>query len=120
PGLAVIIGGMWIANLYYWGCNQYIIQGSLGAKNLQQAQRGLAFASYLKMLLPLIVVIPGIIVYAMNMEINNMDEAYPVLFDKFVPTGLKGFAFAAPVAAAASTLRAMVSYVSTILPLVLY
>src|SRR3546814_9841964 len=57
PGLAVLIGGMWIANLYYWGCNQYIIQGSLGAKNLQQAQRGLAFAAYLKMLLPLIVVV---------------------------------------------------------------
>src|SRR3546814_9515205 len=82
PGLAVLIGGMWIANLYYWGCNQYIIQGSLGAKNLQQAQRGLAYAAYLKMLLPLIVVVPGIIVFAMDIEITNMDEAYPILFDR--------------------------------------
>lgn len=120
PGLAVLIGGMWIANLYYWGCNQYIIQGSLGAKNLQQAQRGLAFASYLKMLLPLIVVIPGIIVFAMDIEITNMDEAYPILFDKFVPTGIKGIALAALVAAAASSLSAMVNSVSTIFTMDIY
>lgn len=120
PGLAVLIGGMWIANLYYWGCNQYIIQGSLGAKSLQQAQRGLAFASYLKMLLPLLVVIPGIIVFAMDIEITNMDEAYPILFDRFVPTGLKGIALAALVAAAASSLSAMVNSVSTIFTMDIY
>lgn len=120
PGLSVLLGGMWIANLYYWGCNQYIIQGSLGARDLRQAQRGLAFASYLKMLLPLIVVIPGIIVFAMDIEITNMDEAYPVLFNRFVPTGLKGIALAALVAAAASSLSAMANSVSTIFTMDIY
>ncbi|MBL7105740.1 MAG: sodium/solute symporter, partial [Bacteroidales bacterium] len=66
PGLAVLIGGMWVANLYYWGFNQYIIQRTLAAKSLKEAQRGIAFAAFLKLLIPLIVVIPGIVAYMMN------------------------------------------------------
>src|SRR3546814_2498693 len=96
------------------------IQGSLGAKNLQQTQRGLAFAAYLKKLLPLIVVVPGIIVFAMDIEITNMEEAYHILFDRFVPTGVKGIALAALVAAAASSLSAMVNSVSKILTMDIY
>ncbi|MCB0845858.1 MAG: sodium/solute symporter, partial [Bacteroidetes bacterium] len=105
PGLSVLIGGMWIANLYYWGCNQYIIQRALAAKSIKEAQRGVAFAGYLKLLLPLIVVIPGIVAYAMSIEnpdavsITKADEAYPWLLSNFVGAGLKGLAFAALIAA---------------------
>ncbi len=66
PGLAVLLGGMWVANLYYWGFNQYIIQRTLAAKSLKESQKGIAFAAFLKLLIPLIVVIPGIIAYVMN------------------------------------------------------
>ena len=65
PGIAVLIGGMWVANLYYWGFNQYIIQRALAAKSLQEAQRGLAFAGFLKLLIPILVVIPGIIAFVL-------------------------------------------------------
>ena len=65
PGIAVLIGGMWIANLYYWGFNQYIIQRTLAAKSLKESQRGIMFAAFLKLIIPLIVVIPGIIAYVM-------------------------------------------------------
>ena len=65
PGIAVLIGGMWVANLYYWGFNQYIIQRTLAAKSLKEAQRGIAFAAFLKLIIPLIVVIPGIVAYVM-------------------------------------------------------
>jgi solute:Na+ symporter, SSS family len=120
PGLTVLLGGLWIANLYYWGCNQYIIQGSLAAKNLEEAQRGLVFAAYLKMLLPLIVVIPGIVAFAMNAEIGKPDEAYPWVMGRFVPIGLKGLSLAALVAAAASSLSAMANSVSTIFTMDIY
>ena len=63
PGIAVLIGGLWVANLYYWGFNQYIIQRTLAAKSLKEAQKGIAFAAFLKMLLPVFVVLPGIIMY---------------------------------------------------------
>jgi len=65
PGIAVLIGGLWVANLYYWGFNQYIIQRTLAAKSLKEAQRGIAFAAFLKLIIPLIVVIPGIVAYVM-------------------------------------------------------
>lgn len=126
PGLSVLIGGMWIANLYYWGTNQYIIQRALAAKSIKEAQRGVAFAGYLKLLLPLIVVIPGIVAYAMQLEdpsavnITKADEAYPWLLGNFVPTGLKGLAFAALAAAIVSSLASMMNSVSTIFTLDLY
>ncbi|MEL6671838.1 MAG: sodium/sugar symporter [Bacteroidota bacterium] len=126
PGLSVLIGGMWIANVYYWGFNQYIIQRALAAKNIAEAQRGLAFAGYLKLLLPLIVVIPGIVAYAMYTEdptavpIGKADEAYPWLLGKFIGPGLKGLAFAALIAAVVSSLASMMNSTSTIFTMDLY
>lgn len=126
PGLSVLIGGMWIANLYYWGCNQYIIQRALAAKSIKEAQRGVAFAGYLKLLLPLIVVIPGIVAYALQLEdptavdIGKADEAYPWLLASFVPSGFKGLAFAALAAAIVSSLASMMNSTSTIFTLDLY
>ena len=73
PGISVLIGGMWIANLYYWGFNQYIIQRALAAKRLNEAQKGIAFAGYLKLIIPLIVVIPGIVAYALHADIAKSD-----------------------------------------------
>lgn len=120
PGISVLIGGMWVANLYYWGCNQYIIQRALAAKNIKEAQSGLVFAAFLKILLPLIVVIPGIVAFALHADIAKSDEAYPWLLHNFVPTGIKGLAFAALVAAIVSSLASMMNSVSTIFTLDFY
>ena len=68
PGIAVLVGGLWIANIYYWGFNQYIIQRALAAKSIKEAQKGIVFAALLKLVLPLIVVVPGIIAYVMFSE----------------------------------------------------
>ncbi len=120
PGLSVLIGGMWIANLFYWGCNQYIIQRALAAKSLKEARRGVAFAGFLKLLLPLIVVIPGIVAYAMHAPITRGDEAYPWLLSEFVGPGWKGLAFAALIAAIVSSLASMMNSTSTIFTMDLY
>ena len=137
PGIAVLVGGMWIANLNYWGCNQYIIQRALAAKNTKEAQKGLAFAGYLKLLLPLIVVIPGIVAYQLSTGDNpafNMDEllydadkntyiydrTYPWLLGEYVGPGLKGLAFAALIAAVASSLSSMINSISTIFTIDIY
>jgi solute:Na+ symporter, SSS family len=114
PGLAVLFGGMWIANLFYWGCNQYIIQRALGAKSLKEAQRGLVFAAYLKLLLPLVVVIPGIVAYALAAPITRGDEAYPWLLGNYLGSGVRGLAFAALVAAIVSSLASMMNSTATI------
>lgn len=117
PGIGVLVGGMWVANLYYWGCNQYIIQRALAAKNIDQAQKGLVFAGFLKLLLPMIVVVPGIIAYVLFKEgriaIKVADDAYPTLL-ALVPVGVKGLAFAALVAAIVSSLASMMNSVATI------
>ncbi len=120
PGLSVLIGGMWIANLFYWGCNQYIIQRTLAAKDLKEAQRGVAFAGYLKLLMPLVVVIPGIVAYAMDAPITRGDEAYPWLLNQYVGPGLKGLTFAALIAAIVSSLASMMNSTSTIFTMDLY
>ncbi|GAB5520860.1 MAG: sodium/sugar symporter [Rhodothermales bacterium] len=120
PGLSVLIGGMWIANLFYWGCNQYIIQRALAAKSLKEARRGVAFAGYLKLLLPLIVVIPGIVAYGMDAPITRGDEAYPWLLGEFVGPGFKGLAFAALIAAIVSSLASMMNSTATIFTMDLY
>lgn len=134
PGIAMIIGGLWIANLYYWGFNQYIIQRALAAKSLREAQRGLAFAAFLKIIVPLIVVIPGIIAYVMytqdtegagaafdlgNGKLNN-DKAYPWLISSFIPVGLKGLVVAALSAAIVSSLASMLNSTSTIFTMDIY
>jgi len=120
PGLSVIIGGLWVANLYYWGCNQYIIQRSLAAKSLIEAQKGMQFAALLKLVLPLIVVIPGIAVYALGVTLGKSDEAYPWLLSHIIPAGVKGLAFAALIAAIVSSLASMMNSISTIFTMDIY
>jgi SSS family solute:Na+ symporter len=120
PGIRSILGGIWIAGIYYFGANQYIIQKALGAKNLQEAQRGMVFAAYLKLIIPLLVVIPGISAFVLQADITRPDEAYPWLLDRFVPAGLKGFVFAALIAAIISSLAAIINSASTIFSIDIY
>ncbi len=120
PGISVLIGGMWIANLYYWGNNQYIIQRSLAAKSLKEAQKGTAFAALMKMILPIVVVIPGIAAYVLGADLEKPDQAYPWVLSNYVTVGFKGLAFAALVAAIGSSLSSMVNSASTIFTLDIY
>ena len=120
PGIGVLIGGMWIANLYYWGNNQYIIQRALAAKSLKEAQRGTAFAAFLKILLPIVVVIPGIAAFVLQADIVKPDEAYPWVLNNYVSVGYKGLVFAALMAAIGSSLSSMVNSASTIFTLDIY
>ena len=123
PGLGVLIGGMWIANLSYWGFNQYIIQRGLAAKTVKEAQRGVIFAGYLKILIPLIVVVPGIAAFLLTRDtglIEPSDKAYPWLLHNFVPAGIKGLAFAALAAAIVSSLASMLNSTSTIFTMDIY
>ncbi|MDE2995624.1 MAG: sodium/sugar symporter [Bacteroidota bacterium] len=120
PGLGVLLGGMWVANLFYWGCNQYIIQRALAAKSLKEARRGLAFAGYLKLLLPIIVVIPGIVAYALDAPIEKADQAYPWLLGEYLGPGLRGLAVAALAAAIVSSLASMMNSTSTIFTMDIY
>jgi SSS family solute:Na+ symporter len=133
PGIAMLIGGLWVANLYYWGFNQYIIQRALAAKSLKEAQRGIAFAGFLKLIVPLIVVIPGIVAFVMYQENiagagevfsnavgANNDHAYPWLIGTFVPVGLKGLVVAALSAAIVSSLASMLNSTSTIFTMDIY
>ena len=133
PGLAVIFGAMWLTNIGYWGFNQYIIQKGLAAKNLDEAKKGLIFGAYLKILIPIIVIIPGITAYVLfnhpdlqhissNLQgtIGVADEAYPWLLRNFAPAGIRGLAFAALVAAVVSSLASMLNSTSTIFTLDIY
>ena len=139
PGIGVLIGGMWIANLYYWGFNQYIIQRTLAAKSLKEAQKGIVFAAFLKLIIPLFVVVPGIIAYVMFTDPQgtamidgvqdaflksdgsmNYDKAYPWLISTFIPSGLKGLVVAALAAAIVSSLASMVNSTSTIFTMDIY
>lgn len=129
PGLTVLIGGMWIVNLNYWGCNQYITQRALGA-SLPTARNGILFAAFLKLLMPVIVVLPGIAAYVLHQdgmfqqemmvgsEINP-DRAYPILLN-LLPIGLKGLAFAALTAAIVASLAGKANSISTIFTLDIY
>jgi SSS family solute:Na+ symporter len=129
PGMSTIIGGMLIVNLNYWGCNQYIIQRALGA-NLHTARKGLLFAAFLKLLMPVIVVLPGIAAYALDksgtlgdaMRVNgelNPDRAYPTLL-ALLPAGIKGLAFAALTAAVVASLAGKANSIATIFTLDVY
>ncbi len=136
PGIAVLVGGLWVANLYYWGFNQYIIQRTLAAKSLKEAQKGILLAAFLKLVIPLIVVVPGIAAYVMVNDpeimarlgdaglmnlpsLEQADKAYPWLL-QFLPTGLKGVAFAALTAAIVSSLASMLNSTSTIFTMDIY
>lgn len=129
PGLTVLIGGMWIVNLNYWGCNQYITQRALGA-DLPTARNGLLFAAFLKLLMPIIVVLPGIAAFVLHQSGDfqnemmkggelNPDNAYPVLLNLLGP-GLKGLAFAALTAAIVASLAGKANSISTIFTLDIY
>ncbi|HAL81595.1 MAG TPA: sodium transporter [Mucilaginibacter sp.] len=129
PGLTVLIGGMWIVNLNYWGCNQYITQRALGA-NLKTARGGILFAAFLKLLMPVIVVLPGIaafVLYKQDVFHNqlmqggevNPDRAYPVLLN-LLPAGLKGLSFAALTAAVVASLAGKANSIATIFTLDIY
>jgi len=130
PGIAVLVGGLWINNLNYWGCNQYIVQRALGA-DLKTGRSGLLFAAFLKMLIPVIVVIPGICAYVLYqhgyfhkemMDASGTvkpDHAYPVLMN-LLPTGLKGLAFAALTAAIVASLAGKCNSIATIFTLDIY
>jgi SSS family solute:Na+ symporter len=130
PGMSVLIGGMLINNLAYWGCNQYIVQRALGA-NLQTARKGILFAAFLKMLVPVIAVLPGIAMYVMHQNGSfqqemldatgkvKSDQAYPTLMNLLKP-GLKGVAFAALTAAIVASLAGKANSISTIFSLDIY
>ena len=139
PGLAVLIGGIWVANLYYWGFNQYIIQRTLAAKSLAEGQKGIVFAAFLKLIIPVIVVLPGIIAYVMNLDDSGMltatsvdpgfigaagnianDNAAPWLIKNFIPSGVKGLILAALAAAIVSSLASMLNSTSTIFTMDIY
>lgn len=130
PGMALVTGGMWFNNLYYWGCNQYIVQRALGA-DLKTARSGILFAAFLKLMIPLIVVIPGIAAYVLYLNgpfrdamtnaggVVKPDNAYPVLMN-LLPVGMKGLAFAALTAAIVASLAGKCNSISTIFTLDLY
>jgi SSS family solute:Na+ symporter len=104
---------MWIMNISYWGFNQYIIQRALGAKSVDEAQKGIAFAAFLKLLMPVIVVLPGIAMFALNADLASPDQAYPSAMT-LLPVGIKGLVFAALLAAIVSSLASMCNSISTI------
>jgi SSS family solute:Na+ symporter len=130
PGLSILIGGMWIVNLNYWGCNQYITQRALGA-NLKTARAGILFAAFLKLLMPVIVVLPGIAAYLLYQKgmfheemmsskgIMDPNKAYPSLLN-LLPTGLKGLSFAALTAAIVASLAGKANSIATIFTLDIY
>lgn len=119
PGLSVLIGGMWIMNISYWGFNQYIIQRALAAKDLPEAQKGLVFAAFLKLLMPVIVVLPGIAAVLLAPDLARPDAAYPTMM-ALLPAGVLGLVFAALIAAIVSSLASMANSVSTIFTLDFY
>ncbi len=119
PGLSVLIGGLWIMNLSYWGFNQYIIQRALAAKSLGEAQNGIAFAAYLKLLMPVIVVVPGLAALTLAPHLAKPDQAYPEML-KLLPPGLLGLVFAALVAAIIASLAAKINSIATIFTLDVY
>ena len=130
PGIAAVVGGVWLTNLGYWGFNQYIIQKGLAAKSVDEAQKGLIFAGFLKILIPFIVVLPGICAYYISLHpemftnlkgtINVADDAYPWLVRNFTPVGVKGLTFAALAAAIISSLASMFNSTSTLFTMDIY
>ena len=113
PGLSVILGGMWIMHFSYWGFNQYIIQRALAAKSLGEAQKGIVMAAYLKIVMPIIVVLPGMAAVILAPGLAQPDQAYPQMMN-LLPAGIKGLVFAALIAAILSSLGSMMNSISTI------
>jgi len=119
PGLAVLLGGMWMMNVSYWGFNQYIIQRGLAAKSVNEAQKGIVLAAFLKLLMPAIIVLPGIAAIVLVPNLARGDQAYPSLM-AMLPTGIKGLVFAALVAAIIASLGSKINSIATIFTMDLY
>ena len=131
PGIALIVGALWLTNLGYWGFNQYIIQKGLAAKSLNEAKKGMIFAAFLKILIPFIVCIPGVCAFYIKTQqpemfaqlaggISISDDAYPFLIRNFTPVFVKGLSFAALAAAVISSLASMFNSTSTIFTMDIY
>ncbi|MFY7978495.1 MAG: sodium:solute symporter family transporter [Sediminibacterium sp.] len=129
PGMAMMVAGIWVAHLNYWGCNQYITQRALGA-DLKTARTGILFAAFLKLMMPILVVIPGIAAYVlyqngglqtqmMTNGVLNQDNAYSAVVG-FLPVGLKGLSMAALTAAIVASLAGKANSISTIYSLDIY
>jgi SSS family solute:Na+ symporter len=121
PWTALIVG-LWIPNFYYWGLNQYITQRALAAKSIRQGQMGVMFAAFLKLLIPFIVIFPGIMAYQLYSDqlAATPDAAYPLLIRNLIPIGIRGFIFAAIAGAVISSLASMLNSASTIFTMDLY
>lgn len=120
PWTALVVG-LWIPNIYYWGLNQYITQRTLAAKSLKEGQKGVIFAAAIKIIIPFVIVFPGIIAAQLYGDsMNNTDAAYPLLIKNLIPSGLRGFMLAAIAGAVISSLASMLNSASTIFTLDLY
>jgi len=119
PGLSVLLGGMWVMNISYWGFNQYIIQRALAAKSVREAQKGIVLAAFLKLLMPVIIVLPGIAAAALAPDLARPDEAYPHLM-AMLPTGLLGLVFAALIAAIIASMGSKINSIATIFTMDVY
>jgi SSS family solute:Na+ symporter len=119
PGLAVLLGGMWMMNVSYWGFNQYIIQRGLAAKSVNEAQKGIVLAAFLKLLMPAIIVLPGIAALVIVPGLEKTDQAYPSLM-AMLPVGIKGLVFAALVAAIVASTGSKINSIATIFTMDLY
>ena len=120
PGIWILIGGgVWIGHFAYWGFNQYITQRALGAKSIKEAQKGVMFAAYLKLLMPLVIVLPGICAAILFPVLEKSDQAYPTMMS-LLPNGLLGLTFAALIAAIVSSLASMTNSISTIFTMDVY
>ena len=121
PWLAVFIGGLWIPNIFYWGLNQFITQRTLAARSLADAQRGIFLAGFIKLLIPFIIVFPGIMAAELFAgQVTNPDQAYPVMMRELLPAGLTGLMFAALFGAVMSSLDSMLNSAATIFSIDLY
>ncbi len=121
PWVAVFIGGLWIPNLFYWGLNQFITQRTLGARSLAEGQKGIFLAAFLKLLIPFIIVFPGIAAAEIyGGSIANPDQAYPLLIRDLLPAGLTGIMFAALFGAVMSSLDSMLNSAATIFVVDIY
>ncbi len=119
PGLSVLLGGMWVMNISYWGFNQYIIQRALAAKNVREAQKGIVLAAFLKLLMPVIIVLPGIAAASLAPNLARPDEAYPHLM-AMLPSGLLGLVFAALIAAIVASMGSKINSIATIFTMDVY
>ena len=119
PGISVLVGGLWIMNLSYWGFNQYIIQRALAARSTKEAQKGILLAAFLKMIMPLIIVLPGIAAAVLAPDLAAPDRAYPTVMN-LLPAGILGLVFAALIAAIVSSLASMMNSIATIFTMDLY